>query len=635
VIGTLLVANRGEIARRIFRTCREMGIRTVAVYSDPDIDAPFVREADEAAALGGAAPANSYLRADAIIDAAVATGADAIHPGYGFLAEHPGFARAVTDAGLVWVGPPPDAIETMGSKIASKEAVAAAGVPVLDAIDLTGLDDAAAASAASDMGFPLLVKASAGGGGKGMRLVADPDDLAEAVAGARREAASAFGDDTVFLEPWLFDPRHVEIQVFGDSHGTIVSLHERECSIQRRHQKIIEESPSPAVDGPLREQMGAAAVAAARAVGYVGAGTVEFLVHGGSFSFLEMNTRLQVEHPVTELVTGLDLVRLQLLVADGLPLPAEATAPRLRGHAIEARLYAEDVTNGFLPVTGHLHRFRAPDDPGIRVDSGVESGTEVGVHYDPMLAKIVAWADDRSEAAARLAGALERSDTGFLDRHDPSELGAPPVTRHDVGRAAVAAALAAATERRQDPPVLATIPSGWRNVPSAPQHAEFTGPYGEVSVNYEFTRRDGLMVSVDGDPPVTATLVDPAPDGLGLVLEGRLRRYRIHRVGNVHHVDGPEGSVSLVEDPRFPAAEHEEEPGSLHAPMPGKVVSVRVDAGRHVEEGEVLVVMEAMKMEHVLRAPFAGSVRQVRAREGDQVESGAVLVVVEHGGEDE
>ncbi|MDH5294593.1 MAG: ATP-grasp domain-containing protein, partial [Acidimicrobiia bacterium] len=448
MITKLLVANRGEIARRVFRTARAMGISTVAIFSDPDSDAPFVAEADEAIAIGGASPADSYLRVDAVLDAARRAGADALHPGYGFLAENADFAQAVIDAGLTWVGPSPAAIRSMGSKLESKRLMVEAGVPTLASVDVTGMEPSQVAEAGLDIGYPILVKASAGGGGKGMRIVRDAGDLVDAVAGARREAASAFGDDTVFLERYLDAPRHVEIQVFGDSLGNIVSLFERECSIQRRHQKIVEESPSPAVDEDLRRRMGEAAVAAARAVDYVGAGTVEFLLQDGEFSFLEMNTRLQVEHPVTELITGLDLVRLQLLVAQGAPLPSEALSPTITGHAIEVRLYAEDAANSFLPVTGTIHRFRFPEMTGLRVDSGVEDGSEISVHYDPMLAKVIVWAPTRVEAAATLASALSRAeiqgsitnrnllanvlrhpefvagatDTHFLERHDPAGL---------------------------------------------------------------------------------------------------------------------------------------------------------------------------------------------------------------------
>src|SRR3954467_14796419 len=465
-ITKLLVANRGEIARRVFRTARAMGIATVAVHSDADADAPFVRDADEAVRLPGNTPAETYLQAELVVDAARRSGADAIHPGYGFLSENAEFARVVESAGLVWVGPPADAIETMGSKLGAKELMQKAGVPTLP-----WAEDPADAD---QVGYPLLVKASAGGGGRGMRIVRDPSELENAVEAARREAGSAFGDDTVFLERYLEAPRHIEIQVFADTHGNAVSLFERECSIQRRHQKIVEESPSPAVDEDLRRRMGDAAVAAARAVGYVGAGTVEFVLDDKKqFSFLEMNTRLQVEHPVTELVTGLDLVRLQLLVADGQPLPPAALAPSLRGHAIEVRLYAEDAEHGFLPVTGTLRQF----DLGcsVRVDSGFAAGDVISTFYDPMLAKVIAHAPSRSEAAGRLAAALTGArisgvttnrdllvrimqdeeflagdtDTGYLERNDPVVLGAPLLDEAGARVHAVAAAVAVQSENRR------------------------------------------------------------------------------------------------------------------------------------------------------------------------------------------
>ncbi|MCB0996381.1 MAG: ATP-grasp domain-containing protein, partial [Acidimicrobiales bacterium] len=462
LISRLLVANRGEIARRVMRTCRTMGIETVAVYSDPDAGSPFVAEADLAVPLGGAAPAESYLRADAIVEAARLAGADAVHPGYGFLSEDAGFARAVLDAGLTWIGPPPEAIASMGSKLAAREVMQAAGVPVLPGADLTGIDadDQPALLAAADrVGWPVLVKASAGGGGRGMRIVTEPDDLAAAVASARREAGSAFGDATVFLEHYVERPRHIEVQVFADTHGTVVHLFERECSIQRRHQKIIEEAPSPAITPALRDAMGDAAVRAAAAIGYVGAGTVEFILSpDGSFHFLEMNTRLQVEHAVTEAITGLDLVALQIEVAQGAPLPDEVRSAGVNGHAIEVRLYAEDPTADYLPTPGTLDRFEVPDAPGLdwlRLDSGVRDGDVISAHYDPMIAKLIVHADTRDDAIRRLAWALRRTlihgvvtnrelllgvcdhpefqagdiDTAFLERHPPSAITPRPTPR--------------------------------------------------------------------------------------------------------------------------------------------------------------------------------------------------------------
>ncbi|MGA7271175.1 MAG: biotin carboxylase N-terminal domain-containing protein [Acidimicrobiia bacterium] len=649
-INKLLVANRGEIARRIFATCRRMGIATVAVYSDPDRNEPFVVEADEGISLGGSAASESYLRIEALIEAARASRADAIHPGYGFLAENADFARAVIEAGLTWVGPSPAAIGTMGSKLASKELMAGAGVPTLSGEDLTGLSETETARIAEKMGYPVLVKASAGGGGKGMQIVHDPDDLAEAVQSAGRQAEAAFGDGTIFLEPYLEAPRHIEIQVFADTQGNTVSLFERECSIQRRHQKIIEEAPSSAIDEPTRQRMGEAAVTAARAVDYVGAGTVEFLFSNGEFFFLEMNTRLQVEHPVTELITNLDLVRLQLLVAMGMPLPSEALSPTRNGHAVEARLYAEDPRTGFLPVTGILQRVSFPDLEGLRVDSGVEDGSVISVHYDPMLAKVVAWAPTRSEAAALLARGLERAqihgsvtnrdllvrilrhpeyvagdiDTHFLSRHDPAELGAPLPTDDQEKRAAVAAALAGQVRRRSQARVLGTIPSGWRNVPSQMQESQYDGPGGPIDVRYRF-ERDGLL-RVDGYD--SAVLVSATPDEVRLELDGHMGRYMIDRVDGTVYVDGPGGLVGLVELARFPTTGMEDQPGSLRAPMPGTVIRVDVAEGDQVDEGQVLVVMEAMKMEHTLRAPHGGVVTEVDAAPGDQVLADAILVVV-------
>jgi len=504
----LLIANRGEIARRVMRTARRLGIPTVAVYSDPDRDAPFVREADEAVRLPGATPAETYLDGAAIVAAATATGADAVHPGYGFLSENEGFARACAEADLVFVGPSPEAIGAMGSKLSAKELMGTAGVPVLPGASVTDPDEARAT--ADRLGYPLLVKAAYGGGGRGMRVVRSSEEVAEAVASAGREAGAAFGDPTVFLERFVDDPRHIEVQIFGDTFGRVVHLFERECSIQRRYQKIIEEAPSPAVDPERRSALGSAAVTAARTLGYVGAGTVEFVMdQAGDFFFLEVNTRLQVEHPVTEEVTGLDLVALQLEVAGGAPLPEAVLAAGLSGHAIEARLYAEDVAAGFLPVSGTLSTVAIPAGPGVRVDSGVEDGSVVSTHYDAMLAKVVAWGETRAVAASRLADALAgarlhglvtnrdllvgvlrhpeflagHTDTGFLTRHDPAALGRrlPPAGRR---LHALAAAVAGQAERRRVAPVQPAVPSGWRNVGDGFQTTTFADAEGTLEIRY-------------------------------------------------------------------------------------------------------------------------------------------------------
>jgi propionyl-CoA carboxylase alpha chain len=661
-LSCVLVANRGEIARRVFATARAMGLRTVAVYSDADAHAAFVADADIAVHLPGSTPAETYLRGDLVVAAALRAGADCVHPGYGFLSENAEFARAVEDAGLVFVGPSPEAVEAMGSKLAAKELMAKAGVPVLPSVDATGLAGEDLAEAAAEVGFPLLVKASFGGGGRGMREVPGPAALADAVDGARREAASAFGDGTVFLERLVEHPRHVEVQVFGDTHGHTVALFERECSIQRRHQKVVEEAPSPAVDPGLRERLQAAAVAAARAIDYVGAGTVEFLLDdGGEFWFLEMNTRLQVEHPVTEAVTGLDLVRLQFDVAAGRPLPAEALHPVLRGAAVEVRLYAEDPARAWLPQSGRLADFAVPADacfrptagPGIRLDSGFVTGDEVGVHYDPMLAKVIAWAPDRTQAALALAGALSRArlhglatnrdllvnvlrhpaflagetDTGFLDRHGLDALAAPLVAPAGRRLHAVAAALAGAALRRATAPVLAGLPSGWRNNPTAPH----TTAFDVGAVHYRIDR-DGLTADVDGEPVDVRLLGTEVqlPDRVRLHLEsGGLRSaVDVHADGDRWYVDAPDGSSTLVEQPRFPEPTAAVEPGSLTAAMPGAVTRVAVAEGDRVRAGQLVLVLEAMKMEHPVLAPAAGVVAALHVGVGQQVETGAVLAVL-------
>ncbi|MEI2776235.1 MAG: biotin carboxylase N-terminal domain-containing protein [Tetrasphaera sp.] len=676
MIRKVLIANRGEIARRVMRTCRAMGIDTVAVYSDTDADAPFVREADEAVALGGDKPADSYLGVDLILHAARRTGADAIHPGYGFLSENAGFASACADAGIIFIGPSPRAIELMGSKVQARALMEEAGVPVLPGLTLQDGDDNAGnlAARAGELGWPVLVKASAGGGGRGMRVVTEPSALSEAVESARREAQSAFGDPTVFLEHYVERPRHVEIQIVGDTHGTVVHLGERDCSLQRRHQKVIEESPSPAVTPQLRAAMGAAAVAAGEALGYVGAGTVEFLLGpDGRFFFLEVNTRLQVEHPVTEMVTGLDLVKLQIEAAAGLALPESSRTLTMRGHAIEARLYAEDPAAGFLPTTGTLAAFEIATAEtggaeGVRVDSGFEAGDTVSTSYDPMLAKVIAHAETREAAAALLARALRRArilglttnrdllvailsgepflhgeiDTQYLDRVDVAAL-VGQQTSADIRAEAIVAALATAAAGRSVAPVLSTIPSGFRNNPSQPQSREFqTVPAGEsVWVDYVLGR--GHAVTVAGEQ-VEVQVHAASAHAVDVTISGVRRRYAVARQESAHGpehalvlVCGPAGTVTLREVPRFPSAEDNADEGSLFAPMPGTVIRLNVAAGEHVTRGQALVVLEAMKMEHTIRAPADGVVAEVPVREGAGVDTGAVLVILhdEDAGEDQ
>ncbi|MFF2076025.1 acetyl/propionyl/methylcrotonyl-CoA carboxylase subunit alpha [Kitasatospora sp. NPDC058162] len=642
MITNLLVANRGEIARRVFRTCRELGIATTAVHSDPDARAPHVREADAAVRLPGAAPADTYLRGELIIRAALQAGADAVHPGYGFLSENAEFARAVLDAGLLWVGPPPAAIAAMGSKTAAKRLMAVAGVPVLGAL-----------AEPTEADLPVLVKAAAGGGGRGMRVVERLADLPAALAAARAEAAKAFGSDEVFCERYLPTGRHVEVQLLADAHGTVWAVGDRDCSLQRRHQKVIEEAPAPGLPPAVRAELHTAAVDAARAIGYVGAGTAEFLLaEDGRFFFLEMNTRLQVEHPVTEAVTGLDLVALQLAVAEGEELPA-AGPPPSTGHAIEARLYAEDPARDWQPATGTLHRlelttehqeFGGPGlrpDSWLRLDSGVEAGSEITPHYDAMLAKVIVRAPTRAAAARRLADALARTrihgpstnrellvralrhpaflagrlHTGFLVEH-AAELLAPDA--EGAGRAALAAALADAADRP------GALPSGWRNLPSQPQSKRYRAPDGgELEVRYRRTR-GGLEAADHPD----VELVAARPDHV-LLREGEVqRRYDVARYGDRVYVDTPTGSTALTALPRFPDPTAHTDPGALLAPMPGTVLRTTAAVGDTVTAGQPLLVLEAMKMEHRVTAPADGTLVELRAAPGQQVQLGALLAVV-------
>jgi propionyl-CoA carboxylase alpha chain len=638
-ITSVLVANRGEIARRIIRTARAMGIRTVAVFVEADADAPFVTEADGAIRI-----ATRYLDGEAILAAAQAGGADAIHPGYGFLSENAAFARSVIDAGITWVGPSPDVIDAMGDKITAKKAAVAAGVPTLPSTE----DPAAA----GEVGYPLLVKASAGGGGKGMRVVERAEDLDESLAAAQREALSGFGDDRVFLERYVARSRHVEIQILGDQHGTVVHLGERECSIQRRHQKVIEESPSPVVDEAMRAAMGDAALGLARAIGYTSTGTVEFLVDDETreFFFLEVNTRLQVEHPVTEEVTGIDLVREQFRVAAGEPLEAAATQATFTGHAIEARLYAEDPAAGFLPATGTVHAFAPAAEPAVRWDSGVEPGSVVGVDFDPMLAKVVAHAPTRTEAAGRLALALSRLHLGGVTTNrdflvatlrtpeflagdtttDFIERVGVPLTREpnpvEHARIGAAAALWLQGRNRADAAVLSTLPSGWRNTRTPAQSVSFVIDGAPVDTTYR-RLRDGTF-EIDGGA-WAARIHEWTPTSIDIENDGHRVVIGVTAVGSDLFLQVPRGTVHVQVVPRFTVPGPVEIAGGFVAPMPGVVLDVRVEAGHKVTAGETLIVLEAMKMEHHMAAPADGTVAEVRVASGDQVANGAVLLVFE------
>lgn len=650
-VTSVLVANRGEIARRVFATCRRTGVGTVAVFSDPDAASPHVAEADAAVRLPGSTPAETYLRGDALIVAARAAGADAIHPGYGFLSENADFAQAVEAAGLTWIGPPVKSIELMGSKVESKRIMADAGVPVLAELD---------PAAVTEADLPVLVKASAGGGGRGMRVVRELAALPREIEAAAREAQSAFGDPTVFCERYLETGRHIEVQVMADRHGTVWAVGERECSIQRRHQKVVEEAPSPLVERlpAMRARLFEAARLAANAIGYEGAGTVEFLAdEQGEFFFLEMNTRLQVEHPVTECTTGLDLVELQLEVAAGAALPAEP--PALRGHSIEVRLYAEDPAHNWRPQSGTVERielrgstaeFEVLDRAGVRLDSGVEDGSVVSVFYDPMLAKVISFAPTRTQAAQVLASALARTrlhglqtnrdllvnvlrhpaflagdtDTAFFDTHGLDRLARPLADEQAEKLSALAAALADAARNRVAAPVNAGLPSGWRNLPSQPQSKQYTGAHGEYDVRYLQTR-SGLIAEDFED----VALISSGPDHVVLDVSGLRRGFDVARYGDRVYVDSALGPVSLTAIQRFVDPSTVLAEGSLLAPMPGAVIRLGAAAGDHVAAGQPILWLEAMKMEHTVKAPAAGVLTELPVVVGQQVDVGSVLAIVE------
>jgi 3-methylcrotonyl-CoA carboxylase alpha subunit len=630
-VHSILIANRGEIARRIIRTARRMGLETVAVFSDADAQAPHVREADRAVRLGPPPAAESYLRGEAVIEAALATGASAIHPGYGFLSENAGFARAVIEAGLTWIGPPPPAIEAMGLKDAAKRIMKEAGVPVTPGYQ--GEDQAFARleHAARAIGFPLLIKAVAGGGGKGMRRVDRPEDLAEALVAAQREGERAFGDGRVLLEKYVARARHVEVQLFADSHGNAIHLFERDCSLQRRHQKVIEEAPAPGLSDRLRHTLGVAAVTAAVAIGYEGAGTVEFIIdldetdEAGDprFYFMEMNTRLQVEHPVTELVTGQDLVEWQVRVARGEPLPLAQDAVRVTGHAVEARLYAEDAEGGFLPSTGRLSRLAFPAGPGLRVDAGVEEGQEVTPFYDPMIAKIIAHGPDRAAAIDRLVAALDatiaegpKTNRAFLAR-----LAAHPAFRAGEVHTGFIAAHEATLAPPDGPAPGWALAAAARALADQPAPAGPFARFGPFRLNLPATRPVELFEGGQVHRLDAAGTIEPSPPGtVAVVLPDR-----------VEVRQGGQGFTFGREAPRGHATAGPMD-GRISAPMPGRVLQLLAREGQRVAAGDRLLVLEAMKMEHRIAAPFDGVVARVAVGEGDQVQEGAPLVEVEPAG---
>ena len=648
----LLIANRGEIAVRVIKTAKSLGYRTVAVYSEADAKALHVELADEAVCIGPAQVSASYLNAEAIIEAARKTGADCVHPGYGFLSENSGFARACKDAGLVFVGPPEAAIELMGSKRRSKIAMQEAGVPVVPGFEGDNASDDELINAAANIGYPLMIKASAGGGGRGMRLVEEAEELADNIQRARSEAKQAFGDGELILEKAVIEPRHIEIQVFADQHGNAVYLGERDCSVQRRHQKVVEEAPSPFVTPELRQAMGEAAVKAALACGYEGAGTVEFLVDKDrNFYFLEMNTRLQVEHPVTELITGQDLVAWQLSVAEGLALPLTQDQIQLNGHAIEVRLYAEDPANGFTPQTGPLHQFQPAEGEGLRFDTGVRSGDSITPHYDPMLAKVIAWGGNRNEARRRLLRALEdttvfgvttnryflsriiaddtfgegEATTDFLQqafRDDPS------LAPKDISiRELALAACVFSHGNSGRPDVRADLNNAWSNAPStvSPMKLDTGDKTLELLV-----RRTGNHVTVTQGEEQYELDLESTGDGLLCIIDKGVRQRCQYHCRGDHLYLQAFGQVLAVRDVTHQPASGAAASGSgrITATMDGAIIDVLVQVGQAVKQGDTLVILEAMKMEHPVKADRDGTVGEILATKGDQVKRSQLLVEI-------
>ncbi len=654
MFNTILIANRGEIACRVATTARRLGVRTVAVHSDADAQAKHVALCDEAHAIGPAAAKDSYLRSERIIAAAKASGAQAVHPGYGFLSENEAFAAACAEAGLVFIGPPASAIHAMGSKSAAKALMEKAGVPLVPGYHGDEQDPAFLQQQADHIGYPVLLKASAGGGGKGMRIVEKAENFVAALASCKREAAASFGDDKVLVEKYLTRPRHIEIQVFADTHGNCVYLFERDCSVQRRHQKVLEEAPAPGMTEERRRAMGEAAVAAAKAVGYVGAGTVEFIANqDGSFYFMEMNTRLQVEHPVTEMITGTDLVEWQLRVAAGERLPLLQHELQIHGHAIEARIYAENPEKGFLPSTGLLQHLRLPAavefmNGDVRIDAGVREGDTISPYYDPMIAKLIVHGADRAQALARLSQALAACevvgpatnvaflgrlvggdafanaelDTGLIERHHDELFPPAPEVTTPALALAVAHLTDAGAPRSADP---WAANDGWRMNGGYARTLVFSLDDAELSVMLVY-QRNGLLLRRGVDEALLHDVV--RQDGrLSLMLDDRRVSGHVVRSGDVFHVFVGGQHWQLAWNDRLAhAGEHDAESGRLTAPMPGKIIALLVDAGATVEKGTPLLIMEAMKMEHTISAPADGKVAELLYAVGDQVAEGAQLL---------
>jgi len=651
-LSSVLIANRGEIASRIIRTCRKMGIQSIAVFSEADRQALFVAEADMAVYIGESNPTASYLNQEAIIAAAKKVGADAIHPGYGFLSENAGFARRCKAEGLIFVGPRPEAIEAMGSKSKAKTLMAANGVPVIPGYQGADQTLATLANAAKEIGFPVLLKATAGGGGKGMRIVHAAAEIESAIEAAKRESLNAFGDEELIIEKYIESGRHIEFQIFGDQHGKAIHILERECSIQRRYQKVIEESPSPIMDEALRARMGEAAVQAALALQYDNAGTVEFIYDekSGDFYFLEVNTRLQVEHPVTEEITGLDLVQMQLESAMGLPLRSEQNDIQPNGYAIEARLYAEDASNGFLPVTGTILRFELPEVEGLRVETAVGNGAEISIYYDPMIAKIIVWDENRAAAHRKLQYVLRqlvclgtktnqdfllllsqhpdflagRYDTHFIqDQIDLSALEKP--AKDKLAKAAIAACLQGWRSREAARNLLQAMPSGWRNSFYDYQKVQFYDGSTLIQVQYRYQNKTFHFRIAEAEYEVR--LLETAQDQIGLEIDGIQYRFQVAQVGRQYFLQQEElGTVCLTEEDRFPVKEVEQKPGGYEAPMPSQIVKILVTPGQEVQAGDPLIVLSSMKMENTLTATTEGTVEEIYAVEGANVAAGFLLL---------
>lgn len=648
-IHTVLIANRGEIALRIQKTAKEMGYKTVAVYSDGDANELFVRSADIAIPLQGQTSADTYLNVDKIIRACEISGANAVHPGYGFLSENADFAQSVIDAGLIWVGPSPDAIEKMGDKLSAKKLMEIAKVPTLSGIEVKAEMDYS--KLANELGFPVLIKASAGGGGKGMRVVEKESELQAAVESAQREALAAFGDETVFLEKWLTSTRHIEVQILGDEHGNLVHCFERECSIQRRHQKVIEEAPSAAVSNDLRHKMGEAAVSAAKSIGYHSTGTVEFLLSGEEFYFLEVNTRLQVEHPVTEMITGLDLVREQFRVAEGNALEFTQEDLCIKGHAIEARLYAEDPSNQFLPSPGRVLNWEPAEIAGVRYDTGVASGSEIGIDFDPMVAKVIAYSPTRREAALKLARALATTKlqgitsnkdflvetlntpeflsadttTDFIERVNPPRKSV--LSSETIRSAAIAVSLVKRWNNQQHTQVLVGIPRGWTNTLMPLDSTDYSISEQKVTAGYQLLRNGDLRFFVNDDP----TLVRVHSVNAKLAefsVEGIRHTWELSNKEGKWFVESIFGSIEIEEHERFLAEKEAVKEGDLTAPMPSVVRKVCVEVGDEVEKGETLLLLESMKMELQVKASNDGVVAEIKVKKGSNVETGQILVSI-------